>query len=217
MKLKLLVIALFVQFTLSAQIDANSLFGLPSATTTDINNIDVTTIQEGALVFDTNQKMMFQFDGTNWVALSQDISRSIVLNRSLTGNNGLLVNATNTYFDFPLDLAHQQVNTGNTFEALGNGEVRVETAGVYLLSASLSTSNMPAGDTKYIIGAFLNDNLIGYLTRGFASLPNTDWWGASGILIYNLNANDRVKFRYVINNNGTPLHARFLNIGITKI
>lgn len=149
--------------------------------------------------------------------MAGDVSRTIVLNRLGTGNNTLLPNATNTYFDFPLDATHTQVNTGSNYTVVGNGEIRVLTDGVYLLSASLSTNNMPSGGIKYIIGAFVNGSLIGYLTRGFVTLPSTDWWGGSGVLMYNLQANDVVNMRYVLNNNGNALSARYVNIGITKI
>ncbi len=199
------------------QVDADALMGVPKITTVERNAIPVATIEQGSIVYDTDELAMYQFDGTIWQKLSVDISRTIVLNRLGTGNNTLLPNATNTYFDFPLNASHTQVNTGSTFTVVSNGAIRVLTDGVYMISASLSTNNMPSGTTKYILGAFVNGGLIGYLTRGFATLPGTDWWGGSGTLMYNLQANDVVTIRYVLNNNGNALSARYVNIGITKI
>lgn len=80
------------------------------------------------------------------------------------------------------------------------------------MSAAFSVRDMLAGDTKYIIGLFINGALRGYLSRGFASLPNRNWWGTSGTIIYPLQANDEVRFRYVVNNNGNALDAVFVNI-----
>lgn len=200
-----------------SQIDSDGLMGLPVTTTAQRTAIPIATINQGSLVYDSDELAIYQFNGTIWEKLSADVSRTIVLDRLGTGNNTLLPNATNTYFDFPLDASHTQVNTGSNYTVVGDGEIRVLTDGVYIISASLSSNNMPSGGVKYIIGAFLNGSLIGYLTRGFVTLPSTDWWGASGILMYNLQANDVVNIRYVLNNNGNALSARYVNIGITKI
>lgn len=204
-------------FSVYSQIDSDSLMGLPVATTIERNNIPTATISQGSLLYDSDELAIYQFDGTNWNKLAADVSKTIVLNRLGTGNNTLLANANNTYFDFPLDASHTQVNTGNNFTVVGDGEIRVLSDGVYMISASLSTNAMPAGGIKYIIGAFVNGTLIGYLTRGFVTLPNTDWWGGSGTLMYNLDENDVITIRYVINNNGTAISGRYINIGITKI
>jgi len=168
------------------------------------------------IVYDTTLKNVLQYDGTTWQPLGSQ-SQTIVLNRSTGGNNNLLVNATNTYFDMPLDATHEIVNTGDTFQTTGTGEITILKDGTYFLSAALSTRDMPAGNTKYILGVFINGTLRGYLTRGFASLPGQDYWGTSGTLMYPLGENDTVTIRYVINNNGNPLDAVFVNIGITKI
>ncbi len=54
-KLLFVVLLLYAQNFL-AQIDANSLMGLPQATTLEINNITTATIQQGSLVFNTERK-----------------------------------------------------------------------------------------------------------------------------------------------------------------
>ena len=67
---KPLLILLLVYSTIGiAQIDNNALLGLPEATTIDINAIPVATIQEGALVFDSNKKKAYKFNGTEWKEL----------------------------------------------------------------------------------------------------------------------------------------------------
>ena len=212
------VFAFCVISNIYGQLEPGALMGIPNVSNADmIISGAAQGIQAGTLVYNQDIGSLYQFDGTNWIRLAEEIRKTIVLNRSAGGNNTLLPNATNTYFDFPLDASHTQVNTGGVFTVVGNGRIQISEAGTYLMSAELSTNNMPAGDTKYIIGAFRNGILIGYLTRGFASLPNQDWWGGTGVLMYNLNANDIIGFRYVLNNNGNALSARFLNIGMTKI
>lgn len=47
-----------------AQIDANSVMGLPAGTSLEINAI--TTAQEGSIAYDTNKKRMLQFNNSSW-------------------------------------------------------------------------------------------------------------------------------------------------------
>ncbi len=143
------------------------------------------------------------------------VSSTIILNRQ--GGNNILPTATNTYFDFPINSNHIQVNQGSTYSVTGNGEIQINEDGLYQLSASLSTNNLPAGGTKFILGVFLNGTLIGYLSRGFVTLPSQDFWGTSGTLSYVLSAQDRVRFRYVLNAGGATLNAVFINASISKL
>lgn len=191
-----------------------NLIKVHEATQTEINSF--TNEEEGMLIYNEDTKQLNFFEGTNWVAPS-NTSKTLVLNRANNGNNDLITNRNNQYFDFPINASHELNNTGGIFQTLGNGRIRVNQAGTYFMSAAFSVRDMPSGDTKYIIGLFINGVLRGYLSRGFASLPNRDWWGTSGTIIYPLNANDEVRFRYVVNNNGRPLDAVFINIGITQL
>lgn len=83
-KLLFVVLLLYAQNFL-AQIDANLLMGLPQATTLEINNITTATIQQGSLVFNTDRKKIYQFNGTDWKELLE--SPSVFLK---TGNYTLL-------------------------------------------------------------------------------------------------------------------------------
>ncbi|WP_299713237.1 hypothetical protein [uncultured Tenacibaculum sp.] len=186
--------------------------GFPSGTTAQIQAI--TSPVESVITYSTNEKIFYYYNGTNWVPLNNPNSlKVVVLNR--TGGY-TLPNATNTYFDFPINGSHIQTIDSDVFTVTGNGKIRVLQSGVYLISAELSTSNMPSGGTKYIIGAFRNGSLAGYLTRGFVTLPSQDWWGGTGVLMYSLNANDEISLRYVLNA-GRTLTGRFINIGVTKL
>ncbi|UII76410.1 hypothetical protein LV716_01080 [Flagellimonas sp. HMM57] len=194
--------------------NAGELVKVHNANQTEIN--DISGAEDGMLIFNEDTGQINFFSGSNWVAPSSE-RKTLVLNRASNGNNNLIVNSTNTYYDFPVNVTHELSNTGGVYQTLGNGRIRVNQTGTYFMSASFSVRDMPSGDTKYIIGIFINGTLRGYLTRGFASLPNQDWWGTSGTIIYPLRANDEVRFRYVVNNNGNPLDAVFVNIGITQL
>ncbi|SNR16350.1 hypothetical protein [Tenacibaculum jejuense] len=186
--------------------------GFPSGTTAQIQAISSPV--ESVIAYSTDEKIFYYYEGTNWIPLNNPNSlKVVVLNR--TGGY-TLPNATNTYFDFPINAAHTQTIDSDVFTVTGNGRIRILQTGVYLISAELSTSDMPSGGTKYIIGAFRNGGLIGYLTRGFVTLPSQDWWGGTGVLMYSLNANDEITLRYVLNA-GRTLTGRFMNIGITKM
>ncbi|AUC15325.1 hypothetical protein BTO06_09300 [Tenacibaculum sp. SZ-18] len=209
----LLSLLLIGSLTLSSQVlPGVPVSGFPSGTTAQIQAI--TNPIESIIAYSTNDKKFFYFNGSEWNPLNEPSSlNTIVLNR--TGGY-TLPNATDTYFNFPINGSHVQSIDSDLYTVISDGTIRVSEAGIYLISAELSTSNMPAGNTKYIIGAFRNGGLMGYLTRGFTSLPSTDWWGGTGVLMYNLNANDQISIRYVLNA-GITLNGRFMNIGITKI
>ncbi|WP_442267604.1 hypothetical protein ACSIGC_08015 [Tenacibaculum sp. ZS6-P6] len=76
------------------------------------------------------------------------------------------------------------------YNVTGTGEVTILKKGNYLISGELSTTNMPSGDIKFILAVFINGVRQGYLSRGFASIPNQDFWGTTGTLMYPLNDND---------------------------
>ncbi len=176
-----------VEITFS-QIDGDAIFTLPKVTTTEM--LGISTPNTGSLVYNTSDDGIYKFNGSSWLRIDASSSlKSVVLNRT---SGYTLPNSTNTYFDFPINNTHVQSLDSDVFTIVGNGRIKVLNSGVYMIAAELSTSNMPAGDTKYIIGAFRNNSLIGYLTRGSVDLPSQDWWGGTGILTYNLNKDDEI-------------------------
>ena len=207
-----LLFLLLIPFGLIAQTpEAGELFQIRTVTTAEMNA--VLTPSTGTMVYNTDVKAIFSFDGSSW--RQNTVSSTIILNRGSANN--ILPTATNTFFDFPLDASHIQVNQGSAFTVVGTGKVRVNETGIYQLSAALSTSNLPAGDRKYIISASRNGSLIGYLSRGSVTLPSGDFWGSSGLLVYSLSAGDVINFRYVINAGGATLNAAFVNASTTKL
>jgi len=214
MKSILLFITLFTVGVIKAQTpDAALLLKLNEASTSDLDNIN--GAESGMLAYDSTLQTIKVHNGTNWVTTGEKTSGTIILNRN--GGNGILPTATNTYFDMPINASHIQANEGGLFTVIGTGEIRIAQDGLYALSASLSTSNMPAGNTKYILAARRNGTLIGYLSRGFVTLPSRDFWGSSGTISYALSAGDVINFQYVLNAGGASLNAVFTNASITKL
>ncbi len=202
----------------NAQLGASSVLQLQNVSNAEM--LAIVSPNTGSLVYNTSDEGVYKFNGTNWVRADVKNSlKTLVLDR--TGGY-TLATTNNTYFDFPLNATHVQTIDSDTFEVTGDGTIRILADGVYMISAELSTSNMPAGTTKYIIAAFLNGtanpgDIMGYLNRGFVTLPSQDWWGATGVLMYTLSQNDIIRLRYVLNAGGANLTGRFINIGITKV
>lgn len=82
MKLKCsLIVAILFSFTAIAQIDANSVMGIPQvANNTEMQSI--TGAQEGSMVYNIEQKGIYIFNGTSWVSTSGN-------NWLISGNNGI--------------------------------------------------------------------------------------------------------------------------------
>ncbi len=81
MKKLLLFLLIIAPLTIFSQIDEDSVMGLPTAATTlEMNG--VTTAATGSILYNLEVGSIFVFDGTNWVATSND-------NWLVTGNNGL--------------------------------------------------------------------------------------------------------------------------------
>ncbi|MEW7290747.1 hypothetical protein [Aquimarina sp. 2304DJ70-9] len=133
-----------------SQIDALSLMGLPSAPTTDINAIPIATIQEGALVFDSDAKKIYQFNGTEWKEFLQSPS---VFNK--TGNYTLVAgdnqniltfnSATDVTLTVPAGLT---IGFNVSVYQIGNGKVTITGAGGVMIKNRLSrfkTAGLDAG------------------------------------------------------------------------
>ena len=166
------------------------------------------------------------WDGTAWKSmLSESKSKTLILNNE----DGTPVTGTDrvTPLDLPLTTAHIVTSNTGTYYTVtnipgpGDGvQIEILKAGNYLISAELSVNNMPAGDTKYELAILMNGNEAGYLSQGYASIPNiTDEMGIgiTGALMYVLAAEDRINIQYILDTNVINLNAPFLKIGITKL
>jgi hypothetical protein len=199
------------------QIDSNTgAFVPPRMNNTDMSNIP--TPLDGAMVFNTTYDSYYVYKNGGWSSLSLR-NGTLSVNNSFSGNNNILSASNNTYYDFPIGAGAGEIIAidNSVYSVTGDGTVTILKTGNYLFTAALSPSNMPSGSTKYILAMEINGSLVAYLTRGYASLPSNDWWGASGNVIYPVTAGDVIKIRYVLNNGGIALHARIINFGMTLL
>ncbi len=188
----------------------------PRVTTSQMNNIP--TPLDGAIVFNTTKNNLYIKANNIWTPLVMGNKGTLVVNRDYGNSNNNAISTTNNSFsDFPIGIPHIVSNDTSLYNVTGNGTVNIIESGNYLFSASFSTRDAPAGNSKFIISVEINNALVGYLSRGFTSLPSQDFWGTSGSLMLPVTAGQKVKFRYVFNNNGNPLDARFFNFGINKL
>lgn len=205
-----------------APVDATKPVVPPSVTTTQMNAIVAPAI--GSLVFNTTENCVFQYEAatpTNkWQSLCEAKSSKIVtMYRNLNGvaNTITTSNGGSTFTAFPLNSAHVTEIDSDYFTVLGNGRIQVLKAGSYAISASWAVQNLRSGSSKYIFAVFRGATRLGYIARGFASLPSSDYFGASGIFQYNFNANDIIDVQYLIDNGAANLEGDLLHIGIVKL
>ena len=87
MRFKILIV-LFLTFVNKgiAQLDADSLMGLPRGTTAEINAIS--SPNEGSIVYNTEDKRIYKHNGTTWVPLNIGSETKLVAdsNISITGS-----------------------------------------------------------------------------------------------------------------------------------
>jgi len=185
---------------------------------TQAQMLAIPTPLDGSTVYNTTQDGLYFFTQGEWVDFKRAASPTILMERA---NSGTYTLDTNIYYPFPLTQTHIVDNNPTTFTYVSPGTVRVLEAGVYNITASISSSSLPGGGRKYVIGIEKNGTLISYPSRGYVDLPETDFWGTSGVVNIKLNANDEITAAYVLNkdsgasNQTAPI--RFLSLGITKL
>lgn len=184
---------------------------------TDAQMLAIASPLNGSMVYNTTFNAMFVRTSNGWRNFFETSNASVVLNKVFAVGNTTVSTSNNTYYNFPLAAADALSIDTSIYNVLSNGKIKVAESGVYMVTASFSIANMPTGVKKYIIGLYQNGNLVGYVSRGTASLDATDEWGTSGSLSVSANANDTLELKYVLNNSGTYLEAKIFNIGITKL
>jgi len=187
----------------------------PRMTTTQMNAIP--TPLDGAVIYNTTVNSLYLHSSGTWSSLGKNNGTLVVNKDYSNSNNNTIVGTDNTYFDFPIGPGDILSNDTSLYNVTGNGTVTINESGNYLFSASFSMIDAPDGNNKYIIAITINDTLTGYLSRGFASLPETNYWGTSGNIIYPITAGQVVKFRYVFNSGSVARDAKFFNFGISKL
>ncbi|WP_405330767.1 hypothetical protein [Leeuwenhoekiella sp. LLG6367-2.1] len=186
---------------------------------TDAQMRAISSPLDGSIVFNKDISSLFLFSSGNWNDLDRNDLPSLVLRRVFTDTTNTVVQTErNIYSQFPLNSAHIENIDKQYFNIISDGSIRILQGGNYMISAGFSVSNLPSGDKKYIIGVYRKGDLVGYLVRGNVNFPSgTNEWGTSGVLVFKLNAGDTLDLRYVLNNKGNKLAAKFFNVGVIKL
>ena len=206
--------------SIALQIDSTTGgFVPPRMTNAQMNAIP--TPLEGSIVYNTTFSALFLYSSGTWNNITRPDLPSIVLSKDWgeDDDNNLVQTNLNQYYNFPLNVDEVASNEENFFTVTANGTVQVKKDGNYMITAGFSVNSLPIGGHKYIIGVYKNStaNLIGYLVRGNVVMESDEEFGTSGVMTLPFKANDKIILRYVLNNGGTPLDARFFKIGIIKI
>lgn len=183
----------------------------------DEQMLAITDVLDGAVVFNTSdQNWYIRIDGI-WTPYSYNDTPSIILNKE---NERLA--QTETPLHIPLNSNHILKNSPDYYEVAGtnteprNGTIKILRDGLYLVTAGLSTINLPSGAKKYKLLLYVNGTLASYLTSGNVNLAAADYWGTSGNSPVLLQANDIVEIKYTLDGTG-QISGKFFNIGISKL
>jgi len=176
---------------------------------------------KGAMVYLSDVNSLATFDGLTWIAQAAIAPlpvSSITLYRNIAGSETIKGNSSFQNIPLGETLSEIKSNDPTYFEFISDGKVRVKIAGTYQISGGIAVRDFKTGDNKYILAVFKNNNRHGYLSRGYASMPRTDYWGTSGVFQDTFAVNDVIEVRYYITNpGGTDLNGDFANMAITKL
>lgn len=232
---ELLIFLIFFAFSATAQVGigtdspaASSALQIDSTTggfvpprMTNMQMDDIPTPLEGSIIYNTTFSALFLYSSGTWNNITRPDLPSIVLSKDWGENddNNLVNTEVNTYYNFPLNQDEIASTEENFFAVTANGTVEVKKSGNYMITAGFSVNSLPIGGHKYIIGVYRNNtsNLIGYLVRGNVVMESNEEFGTSGVMTFPFNAKDKIILRYVLNNDGMQLDARFFKIGVIKI
>lgn len=184
---------------------------------TDAQMLAIIDPLNGSIVYNTTFEALFVKTNVGWRNFFDSSKPTLILNKEFALGNNVLSTVNNAYTNFPLNSSSIITNDAATYNVESDGKIRIKTTGIYLISSNLSVYNLPTGSRKYIIGVYKNNVLFNYLTRGEVNLNVADEWGISGTISLNVTANDYIELRYVLNNGGTTLDAKIMNIGFTKL
>ncbi len=177
----------------------------------------IPTPLNGSIIYNTTEDAMYIKTSAGWQSMLFVSNDVVLLNKEFTSGNNALSTGNNTYYDLPINATNIIQNEPLTYEVIGNGSIRILKSGIYSIVAGLTTSNLPVGNIKHIIAVYKNGAIYNYLARGNVNNPTVDEFGFSGSSGVTANAGDIIKIQYVLNNNGTPLDAKYINIGITRL
>jgi len=95
MKRILYILFIIALESIYSQIDANALFKLPILSNSEMND-PTTTADEGTLIYNSDTKRVYEYDGTNWLKLVVESGtiKEITADYTLvSGDDGFAINA----------------------------------------------------------------------------------------------------------------------------
>lgn len=203
----------------TANVDASALLQLESANSafvlprmTDSQMAAVANPPVGSMIFNNSENLPYFRSDAGWSGFDINSNPTIILTKS----GGTLLTSTTSSYPINVSTANILSTSSAYFTVDGPGAITVNRSGVYLMSACLSTSNMPAGSRRYYLAVYRSGALIGYLAKSKLEMSSSDYWGMTGTLMYYLQAGDQLYFRYFISNT-TTLTNVFQTICITKL
>ncbi len=173
---------------------------------------------EGLTIYNTTtQSLEVYTDSWKRLTAEEEGTPSLTMYRNLAGTSIPTTSDSGNFDPFPLGTSHVTDIDTDYFEVVSEGKIKILRAGTYLINASWATRGLESGSTKYIFAIFKNGTRTGYMTRGFADLPNDDYFGASGTFQHVFAANDIVDIGYYIANTAITVPGDLMHIGIVKL
>ncbi|MGJ8548315.1 hypothetical protein [Winogradskyella wichelsiae] len=177
----------------------------------------ILTPAEGLTIYNTTTQVL-EIYTDSWNSLTAEAggTPSLTMHRDL---GGTAITAGAAFYNFPLGTDDITENDTEYFNVVSDGEIEVLKAGSYLINASWAVRNLEAGNKKYILAIFQNGTRVGYMARGFSSLPSpsSDYFGASGTFQYVFDAGDIIDIQYYILSTSSTLRGDLMHIGMVKL
>lgn len=182
---------------------------------TNSQMLAIQDVLDGAILFNTTDQNWYIRIDKSWTPYVYHDTPSIILSKE--GGN---LTQTVTPLHMPLNDANQLHNAVDYYQMVGspsqNATIKILKEGLYVVTAGMSTTQLPSGPKKYKILLYVNNVLSSYLTNGYVNLSLRDHWGTSGNSPVLLQANDIVEIKYILDGSGT-IPGKFFNIGISKL
>lgn len=194
------------------QLETTSQVFVPTRVSTAEMNL-ITMPVEGSLIFNSTLQVPFVFINGFWQELISNKTPTLLLRR----NSGIFSTSLTNEFQIPLNVSHIVENDASVFTVNSDGKVTILKAGIYVFSATLSTSKLTSGNKKFYLKLYKNSIAIGNLSATNFIFPADDFWGGNGVLMIDAAVNDVFDLRYFLNENNVNKNIAILSYNITKL
>lgn len=194
------------------QLESTTQAFVPTRITTAEMNL-ITAPVEGSIIFNTSLQVPFVFINGSWLELLSNKTPTVLLRR----NSGTFATSLTNEFQMPLNSSHIVENDPSVFTVNSDGKITVRKAGIYVFSATLSTSNLTSGNKKFYLKLYKNTMAVGNLSATSFTFPSADYWGGNGVIMIDAAVNDVFDLRYFLNENNIQKNIAILTYNITKL